>query len=109
MESDLSIWFHEPQAQNLISALLPTYFCEFAKGIVPLDLDLRTRTNIFVTYHPNVRESARVRAVLDWVRDLFEPDRWPWFRDTFHPPEANPGVSRPQRKGVAPYASEELV
>ena len=68
-------------------ALLPTYFCEFAKGIVPLDLGLRTRNDIFLNYHPNVRDSARVRAVIDWIRDLFDPETRPWFREAFHPPE----------------------
>jgi len=69
-------------------ALLPTYFCQFAKGIVPLDLGIRTRSPIYLTFHPKVRDSARVRAVIDWIRDLFDPETRPWFREAFHPPGA---------------------
>lgn len=83
-------------------ALLPTYFCEFAKGIVPLDLGLKTRNDIFLTYHPNVRDSARGRAVIDWIRSLFDPDVWPWFRDSFHPPEAG-------SDGVLPFPNSPAV
>lgn len=74
-------------------ALLPTYFCEFAEGILPLDLGLRTRADIWLTYHPNVRGTARVRVVIDWVRSLFDQTAWPWFREAFHAPDPRPITS----------------
>ena len=67
-------------------ALLPTYFCEFAEGIVPLNLGLNTRSDIWLTYHSNVKNCARVRAAIDWVKSLFDQEAWPWFRESFHPP-----------------------
>ena len=71
-------------------ALLPTYFCEFAADILPLDLGLRTRSDIWLTYHPNVRRAARMRVVIDWVRSLFDQAVWPWFREEFHAPDPRP-------------------
>ncbi len=71
--------------------LLPTYVCEFAEGIVPIVLDVRTHSNFWLVYHPELREAARVRVVIDWVRSLFDKNTWPWFRDEFHPPKMREG------------------
>ncbi len=75
--------------------LLPTYICEFVEGVVPIDLDVRTHSNFWLVYHPELRETARVRAVIDWVRGLFDKQAWPWFRDEFHPPVMRKRPSRP--------------
>ncbi len=71
-------------------SLLPTYFCEFAEGIVPLDIGLRTSCDFWLTYHPNVAGSARISAVSDWIKSLFDRRAWPWFRNQFHPPSLPP-------------------
>ncbi len=91
--------------QNSVGiALLPTYFCEFADNIVPLDLGLVARFDFWLTYHPNVRQSARVRATIDWVKSLFDHEAWPWFRDEFHPPKTSMRAQgkRPAASGVLP-------
>lgn len=83
-------------------ALLPTYFCRFAEGILPLDLGIRTSSPIYLTFHPKVRDSARARAVIDWIRDLFDPEAQPWFREAFHPPEAAQGNAAPCTEDATP-------
>ncbi|MDJ0945110.1 MAG: LysR family transcriptional regulator [Kiloniellales bacterium] len=67
--------------------LLPTFLCSFAEGIVPLALGLRTRCGIWLTYHPDIRRTARIRAVIEWIKGLFDQESWPWFRDEFNPPK----------------------
>jgi hypothetical protein len=52
-----------------------------------LSLDLRTYSEIWLTFHPSIQSTARVRAVIDWIRSLFDHSAWPWFRDEFHPPK----------------------
>ncbi len=79
-------------------ALLPTYICEFVDDIVPLDLDVRARIGIWLAYHPNVKGAARVRAVIDWIRDTFDQEDWPWFSDEFRLPRML-GAARPARQG----------
>ncbi len=71
--------------------LLPTYVCEFAEGIVPIVLDVRTHSYFWLVYHPDVQDTARVRVVIDWARSLFDKNTWPWFRDEFHPPKMREG------------------
>ncbi len=67
--------------------LLPTYICEFAEGIVPIVSEVRTHSHIWLVYHSELRNTARVRVVVDWVRSLFDSRTSPWFRDEFHAPK----------------------
>ena len=79
-------------------AALPTYLSDCAEGILPLDLGLRIRIEVWLAYHPTVRGAARVRAVIDWIKSLFDQRTWPWFRDEFHPPRT-PASSLAVRDG----------
>jgi DNA-binding transcriptional LysR family regulator len=74
--------------------MLPTYVCECVEGIVPLSLDLHTSSEIWLTYHPNIQGTARVREVIDWTKTVFDHRTWPWFRDEFHPPKVPPNKPR---------------
>lgn len=65
---------------------LPTYVCEIGEGIVPIVPDVRTHSPFWLVYHAELRDTARVRAVVDWLKGLFDKGAWPWFRDEFHPP-----------------------
>ncbi len=114
-DGDWSSWFALARAAKLIRyrcnsssamlnaikngvgiGLLPTYVCEFAEGIVPIALDVRTHSNFWLVYHAELRETARVRAVIDWVKSLFDQDAYPWFRDEFDPPKMR---EEPERSG----------
>jgi DNA-binding transcriptional LysR family regulator len=115
-KGDWSEWFGLARAANLISfktnssaalvsaiqngagiGLLPTYSCECIDGIVPLGLDLKTYSEIRLVYHPYLRETPRVRIVIDWLKGLFDQDAWPWFRDEFHPPVMRKRQKRARR------------
>jgi DNA-binding transcriptional LysR family regulator len=106
-------WFALARAANLISyitnssasmlsaiqsglgiGMLPTYVGECVEGIVPLSLDLRTYSEIWLTYHPNIQGTARVREVIDWIRSAFDHKSWRWFSDEFHPPKVPPNKPR---------------
>ncbi len=113
-EGDWSAWFGLAGAANLIIyvtdssssllsaiqnglgiGMLPTYVCEWVEGIVPLSLDLRTQSVIWLTYHPDIQRTARMRAVIDWIKDRFNPELQPLFRDEFHPPTVSVTDARP--------------
>jgi DNA-binding transcriptional LysR family regulator len=110
-----SSWFGLARAANLITfmtdstapmlnavkagvgiGMLPTYACECTSGIVPLDLGLRTYSEIRLVYHPSIQDTARVRAVIDWIKSLFDQNTWPWFRDEFHSPTQLAEERRPR-------------
>ncbi|MBV1699126.1 MAG: LysR family transcriptional regulator [Hyphomicrobiales bacterium] len=67
--------------------LLPTYARAITRKVRPINVDFRLRRDIWLTYHPKTRNMKRVRAVIDWLREAFDPVRYPWFREEFVPPD----------------------
>ncbi|MET0876096.1 MAG: LysR family transcriptional regulator [Tardiphaga sp.] len=66
--------------------LLPTYGFALGSKVVPLDIDLRRSFDIWLSYHPNSNRIPRVRRMIDWIIEAFNPVAFPWFRDEFiHP------------------------
>jgi DNA-binding transcriptional LysR family regulator len=66
--------------------VLPTYVHAIAARIVPVDVGLNFHFDIWLTYHPDGARIPRVRRMIDWLVESFDPKRFPWFRDEFiHP------------------------
>jgi len=67
---------------------VPTYVPAIGGPMVALDVDLRFQFDIWLTYHADVARIPRVRRLIDWIVESFDPRRYPWFRDEFiHPDE----------------------
>jgi DNA-binding transcriptional LysR family regulator len=67
---------------------LPTYACALGGAIIPLDVELRRPFDIWLSYHPGNGRIPRVRHMIDWLVEAFNPARFPWFKDEFvHPSE----------------------
>lgn len=68
--------------------LLPTYASAIGAKVTPLDIDLHRAFDIWLSYHPASKGIPRVRHMIDWVIEAFNPVQFPWFRDDFiHPDE----------------------
>lgn len=69
--------------------LLPTYASAIGARVVPLDIEGMCRPfDIWLSYHPDSGRIPRVRKIIDWIIESFNPVRFPWFSDTFiHPNE----------------------
>lgn len=66
--------------------LLPTYATAIGARVVPLDIDLCRSFDIWLTYHPDAKRIPRVRHLIEWIIEAFNPAIYPWFRDEFvHP------------------------
>ncbi|MEA2875733.1 MAG: hypothetical protein QOF14_929 [Hyphomicrobiales bacterium] len=64
----------------------PTYMHAMGPQMVPLDLDLVFSFDVWLAYHADAAQIPRVRRMIDWVKDSFDPRKYPWFRDEFiHP------------------------
>ncbi len=71
--------------------LLPTYCLAFGGRFVPVDLEVRHFLDIYLTYHPDVRRSEHHKVMIDWIRQAFDPARYPCFSDAFiHPTDLVP-------------------
>ena len=68
--------------------VFPTYACALGGNIVPLDIEWRRPFDIWLSYHPGSGGIPRVRCMIDWLVEAFNPVRFPWFKDEFiHPDE----------------------
>lgn len=67
---------------------LATYAAVLSDDLEPIDVGFHHSVDIWMTYHPDVRSSTRVSIIIDWIKEAFSPQRFPWFRDEFiHPRE----------------------
>ena len=68
--------------------VFPTYACALGGNIVPLEIELKRPYDIWLSYHPGSGRIPRVRCMIDWLVEAFNPARFPWFKDEFiHPRE----------------------
>ena len=68
--------------------MLPTYAPTLGAKLVPVDLGFSHSLELWLTYHPDLRNSSRHMVVVDWLRRIFDPVRFPCFGEKFiHPLE----------------------
>jgi DNA-binding transcriptional LysR family regulator len=69
--------------------VLPTYSLAFGAPLVPVELgEARRNFDIWLSFHRDARKTKTTAFVLDWLEAIFDPKRFPWFRDEFiHPTE----------------------
>jgi DNA-binding transcriptional LysR family regulator len=71
--------------------VLPTYVLALGAKLVPIDVGLKNRLDIWMTYHPDLRNSYRHMLVVDWLRQIFDGRRFPCFDEKFiHPRDLLP-------------------
>ncbi len=67
---------------------LPTYARAITRRVRPLDLPIRMRFELWLSYRREARQSQPVQQVVQWLRESFDGSRYPWFADHFvHPDE----------------------
>lgn len=65
---------------------LPSYALALGANVVPVDMGIKHSLEIWMTYHPDIRNSKRHVVVIDWLRRIFDPKRFPCFEENFvHP------------------------
>jgi hypothetical protein len=52
--------------------------------------------DIWLTYHPDVRNSPHKSRVISWIKAMFDPETYPWFRDQMIHPRELVGMVPPQ-------------
>jgi DNA-binding transcriptional LysR family regulator len=68
--------------------VFPTYAQALGGKMIPLDIDTRWSLDIWLSYHPGSGRIPRVRHMIDWLIEAFNPAKYPWFGDEFlHPRE----------------------
>jgi DNA-binding transcriptional LysR family regulator len=88
MKTNLSSTNYWAVANGAGIGVFPTYACALGGKMIPLDIDLRWSFDIWLSYHPTSGRIPRVRQMIDWLIEAFNPAKYPWFRDELiHPRE----------------------
>ena len=68
--------------------VFPSYACALGGKLMPLEVELNRPLDIWLSYHPGSGRIPRVRHMIDWLIEAFNPVRFPWFKEEFvHPRE----------------------
>ncbi len=67
--------------------MLPSYFSTFNDpSLVLLDFEYKAQAHFWLVYERRLDQLARIRAVIEWISDMVDKHRMPWFAEAFiHP------------------------
>jgi DNA-binding transcriptional LysR family regulator len=66
--------------------VLPTYVTRYEPDLVMLDLEAMAHPKLFLRHDPAVVRQNRVQRAKEWLVELFDNSRRPWFREEYvHP------------------------
>ena len=69
---------------------MPSYAAILDRRLVALPLPPLASVRLWLSYQEQARRSPRVRATVDWLRDMFDRRKNPWFREEFVVPSLFP-------------------
>ena len=86
LETNTSSSHYWAVAQGVGIGVLPTYARAITKSVIPLDMEIKLRRDIWLIFHPDIRRSQQGKEAIAWIKDAFNSEKYPWFSDTFvHP------------------------
>ncbi len=75
-------------SNNLGIGALPTYAASLSQRLVPIELPVRLRFDVWLSYDPRNKDRTINRTALAWLRSCFDCNSQPWFAEQFHHPES---------------------
>ena len=86
MRTNVSTALYAAIVNGLAVGWLPTYYFAIGAPVLPLDIDWVYSFDIWLSFHPDLGQVPRVRRMIDWAVEEFDPQKYPWFADDFiHP------------------------
>jgi DNA-binding transcriptional LysR family regulator len=99
LKVNTSVSLYHAVANGTAIAALPTFASVMSRHVVPLDLPVRLKFDLWLSFNRSARKSLSIRTVIDWVRKCFDPDLYPWFADRFvHPRDFGPYLHNVNRR-----------
>jgi len=87
MRTNVSTALYAAIVNGLAIGCLPTYYFAIGASVIPLHAEWAYPFDIWLSYHPDLGQVPRVRRMIDWAIEQFDPQKFPWFRDDFIHPE----------------------
>ncbi len=80
---------------------LPNFAMAMGARLIPVDVNFQHSTEVWISYRREMRRIKRMSVAIDWLRQIFSPQRYPWFGPTFmHPADVmrlvNKTMDRPE-------------
>jgi len=100
--TDSSAVLLEAARSGAVITMMPTYVARIEPSLVHLDLGLEVPITLWMVYHPDQRRVTRVRKQLDWLREIFDSSRYPWFRKDYVAPSEFSDVETVHVRGERP-------
>lgn len=72
--------------QGLGIGAAPTAVLDIENALVPIPLGRSASIRLFLCYSKEAMESAKVRALIDWLKEIFDPRKNIWFQEDFVDP-----------------------
>jgi DNA-binding transcriptional LysR family regulator len=70
---------------------MPTAILALEPSLVMIETSNPNTIRLWMVHHRDIGRSARVRRVIDWLKEVFDPKTKPWYRAEFvHPREFGP-------------------
>lgn len=66
--------------------MLPTYLWALNGGVEHIDVGYQVPYDIYLVFPRISRRIKRISLTVDWLREIFDPSAYPWFRDEYIPP-----------------------
>lgn len=86
LETNSSAAHYWAVAKGVGIGMLPTYARAITRSVVPVDMELKLRRDLWLAYPLEAKKSKAMTTVLAWLRDSFDSRLYPWFSDDFvHP------------------------
>jgi DNA-binding transcriptional LysR family regulator len=87
---------------------MPTAILAIEPALVLIDRFDYPSIRLWMVHHREATRSARVRRVVDWLKDMFDAKTKPWYRAEFvHPAEFGAYLGEDGVKLPAPLAAED--
>jgi len=67
-------------------SVMPSYAARLDSRLTALPIPPLASVKVWLSYHETARRVPRIRTVVDWIREIFDRKRNPWFREEFVPP-----------------------
>ena len=80
--------FHNAVRAGAGIGAMPTAILAQDPELVMLDIPPMARLQLWLCHHRDIPRSARMKLVIEWLQEIFEPRTHPWYRAEFvHPSE----------------------
>jgi DNA-binding transcriptional LysR family regulator len=84
--TDCSAALLQATASGAGISVMPSYAARLDSRLSALPIPPLASVKVWLSYHETARRVPRIRTVVDWMREIFDRKKNPWFREEYVPP-----------------------